>query len=132
MFLDSSKFLGVRAMTQTSESSEKITLVGGGLVGSLLSLYLARQGHEVDVLERRADMRKENISAGRSINLAVSLRGLHALKELGLEQAVLDLGIPMYGRMIHSLKGELSYQPYGKDNTEYINSVSRGDLNKLL
>jgi kynurenine 3-monooxygenase len=106
--------------------------VGAGLVGSLLSIYLARKGFYTEVFERRPDMRKEELSAGRSINLAVSTRGLLALRSVGLEKEVLEFAIPMRGRMIHAMSGELIYQPYGKDETESINSISRAALNKLL
>ena len=111
---------------------EKITIIGAGLAGSLLSIYLAKKGYPVDVYERRPDMRKANISAGKSINLALSNRGIHALKEVGLYDEIKKISIPMYGRMIHSLDGKTQLQPYGKDMSEYINSVSRGDLNKKL
>jgi kynurenine 3-monooxygenase len=114
------------------QDDEKITLIGAGLVGSALATFLARRGYEVDVHERRPDMRKETISAGRSINLAVSVRGLHALKQLGLEKQVLDIAVPMRGRMIHAVDGALTFQRYGRDDSECINSVSRGELNKLL
>ncbi|MDR3615212.1 MAG: NAD(P)/FAD-dependent oxidoreductase [Candidatus Obscuribacterales bacterium] len=110
----------------------EIALVGGGLVGSLLALSLARRGFDVDVYERRPDMRTSKISAGRSINLALSTRGIKALNTVGLEGKVLEIAIPMRGRMIHPVKGDLAFQQYGKDDTEYINSISRGDLNKLL
>ena len=116
----------------TEASHEKIVVVGAGLVGSLAAIYLAKHGYQVDVYERRPDMRKEKISAGRSINLAVSTRGLHALREVGLEEKVLEQAIPMKGRMIHSIKGDLTFQPYGTKDSEYINSVSRGGLNQLL
>lgn len=114
------------------DRKEAVTVVGAGLVGSLLSLYLARRGHTVEVLERRPDMRREVIDAGRSINLAISTRGLHALRQVGLEAEALRHAIPMRGRMIHSAKGELAYQPYGKDDSQHINSLSRGWLNKFL
>lgn len=107
-------------------------MVGGGLAGSLMAVYLAKKGFEVHVFERRPDMRKNKISAGRSINLALSIRGITALKKVGLADEVLKEAIPMYGRMMHDTAGELAYQPYGKDG-QYINSVSRGGLNvKLL
>jgi kynurenine 3-monooxygenase len=111
---------------------KKITIVGAGLAGSLLSLYLAKRGYRVDIYERRPDMRKANITAGKSINLALSVRGIHALKEVGLYEEIKKISIPMYGRMIHSVDGDTQLQPYGKDNTEYINSVSRAELNKKL
>ncbi|RYZ40930.1 MAG: FAD-dependent monooxygenase, partial [Myxococcaceae bacterium] len=109
-----------------------LTVVGAGLVGSLLSLYLARRGHTVEVLERRPDMRREALDAGRSINLAISTRGLHALRQVGLEQEALKHAIPMRGRVIHPVQGELAYQPYGKDDSQHINSLSRGWLNRFL
>jgi kynurenine 3-monooxygenase len=111
---------------------KKITIVGAGLAGSLLSIYLAKKGYEVDIYERRPDMRKAKISAGKSINLALSTRGIHALKEVGLYEEIKKISIPMFGRMIHSVDGSTLLQPYGKDKSEYINSVSRGELNKKL
>lgn len=114
------------------DPSLPVTIVGAGLVGSLLATFLARRGFAVQVLERRPDMRRAAISAGRSINLAVSVRGLHALKQLGLEEQVLAQAVPMRGRMIHAADGALTFQRYGKNDSECINSVSRGELNKLL
>ena len=112
--------------------SQKIIIVGAGLTGSLLAIYMARHGFNVEVYERRPDMRKVNISAGKSINLAISARGIHALKQVGLDQEVLKTAVPMKGRLIHPVKGELSFQPYGKNENEYINSISRKELNCLL
>jgi kynurenine 3-monooxygenase len=109
-----------------------IGLIGGGPVGALLSCLLARRDFEVDVFERRPDLRTLNGSSGRSINLALSTRGLTALKYAGLEKEVLELAIPMRGRMIHPLGQDVCFQPYGKDDSEYINSISRSSLNKLL
>ncbi len=111
---------------------DRYTLVGAGLVGSLLSLYLARRGADVRVLERRPDMRKERIRAGRSINLAISMRGLHALGRVGLEEKALQHAIPMRGRAIHPADGPFVFQPYGKDDTQVIHSISRGWLNGML
>lgn len=111
--------------------AEKINIIGGGLSGTLMAIYLAKRGFEINLFERRPDMRKNKISAGKSINLALSTRGLHALEKVGLDQEILADAIPMTGRMIHSKSGELTYQPYGKDG-QAINSVSRGRLNIRL
>ncbi|HEY6052236.1 MAG TPA: NAD(P)/FAD-dependent oxidoreductase [Thermoanaerobaculia bacterium] len=110
---------------------EKITVVGAGPVGSLLALFLARRGHEVEVIERRPDMRRVDIAAGRSINLAVSTRGLYALHQMGLDREVLAQSVPMLGRIVHA-GGETRFLRYGRDDSEFINSMSRGELNKLL
>lgn len=110
----------------------QFTLVGAGLAGPLLACYLSRAGYRVDLYERRADPRSHDAERGRSINLALSVRGIHALRELGLADEVLRNAIPMRGRMMHSPSGQLSFQPYGKDDAESINSVSRGGLNRLL
>lgn len=119
-------------MKRKQRHSDRITVVGEGLVGSLLAIHLAHKDFEVDVFERRPDMRKTKISAGRSINLALSTRGLFALKEVGLDREVLRIAIPMRGRMIHSIDGRTSLQPYGRDESEHINSVSRAKLNEIL
>lgn len=113
-------------------TTNSITLVGAGLVGSLLALFLARRGLSVRVLERRPDMRKQAISAGRSINLAISERGINALRKLGIADEVLKHAVPMKGRMMHSLQSELTFQPYGTHESEFINSISRATLNKIL
>lgn len=109
-----------------------VHIIGGGLVGSLAAITLAERGFKVRLYERRPDMRKVTISAGRSINLAVTARGLKALEEVGLKQKVLALAVPMRGRMLHDLDGKTTFVPYGQKESEVINSVSRGDLNKLL
>lgn len=114
-----------------SQSSKNITLVGAGLVGSLLSMYLAKRGHKVTIFERRSDMRKAGYVGGRSINLALSHRGFNGLSAMGLDEEIRKVGIPMYGRVIHQVSGEVQYQAYGKDD-EAIYSVSRGGLNKRL
>lgn len=110
---------------------KEVTIVGAGLVGSLLSIYLAKRGHQVKIFERRNDMRKEQMSAGRSINLALSDRGLLALEKVGLAEEIKNISIPMHGRCIHNLDGTTAYQPYGKEG-QYINSVSRATLNMKL
>ncbi len=112
--------------------SQKITLVGGGLAGSLMSIYLAKKGYDVHLYERRGDMRLGKYEGGRSINLALSTRGINALSKVGLVNDILNISIPMKGRMMHSVKGDLAYQAYGRED-QMIYSVSRGQLNiKLL
>ena len=110
---------------------KEVTIIGAGLVGSLLSIYLARRGYKVIVFERRTDMRNEKISAGRSINLALSDRGLLALEKIGLADEIKKIAIPMHGRYIHNIDGSSAFQPYGKEG-QYINSVSRSTLNIQL
>lgn len=112
-------------------SKTTITVVGGGLAGSLMAVYFAKKGYQVNLFERRPDMRKADISAGKSINLALSTRGLRALEKVGLKDAILSEAIPMHGRTMHDEVGNLSYQPYGTEG-QYINSVSRGGLNVQL
>ena len=109
-----------------------VVIIGAGLAGSLLAIYLAKRGIEVDVYEARGDMRLEEVAAGRSINLALSDRGIAALREVGMDEYMLAEAVPMYGRMIHSLSGETKLLPYSGRQGEYINSVSRGGLNKAL
>ena len=115
-----------------SRGSDRTVLAGAGLVGSLLALFLARRGKAVEVFERRPDLRRTQISAGRSINLAISVRGLHALAQVGLEEEALAHAIPMPGRMIHARDGSLAFQAYGKDDSQCIHSISRGLLNRML
>jgi len=110
---------------------KEVIIIGAGLVGSLLSIYLSKRGYTVRVYERRGDMRKEAMRAGRSINLALSDRGLLALEKVGLAEAIKAISIPMDRRAIHNLDSTMAYQPYGKDG-QYINSVSRGTLNQRL
>jgi len=110
----------------------QITLVGSGLAGPLLAIELKKRGHAVRLFERRPDMRKVKIPAGRSINLALSTRGIHALRAAGVWEEMQRIIIPMRGRMMHAVSGELSFMPYGKDETEVINSISRAELNIAL
>ena len=109
-------------------NNKDVIVLGAGLVGSLLSIVLSKRGYNVTVYERRTDMRKENLHAGRSINLALSDRGWRGLRIAGIEEEIKKVAIPMHGRTLHPVKGEINYQPYGKEG-QYINSVSRGGLN---
>ncbi|HXG09404.1 MAG TPA: NAD(P)/FAD-dependent oxidoreductase [Gemmataceae bacterium] len=110
----------------------QFTIVGAGLAGTLMACYLGKAGYRVDVYEKRPDPRIHEPPPGRSINLALSLRGIHALREVGLADAALAAAIPLRGRMIHDRDGRLAFQPYGKDDSESINSISRAGLNLLL
>lgn len=112
-------------------AQKEVSIIGAGLVGSLLSIYLSKRGYKVNVYERRPDMRKEDISAGRSINLALSDRGIKALEEVGLMDEIRKICIPMHGRYLHNADGSTAFQPYGKEG-QFINSVSRGELNKKM
>jgi kynurenine 3-monooxygenase len=115
-----------------TSNAETITLIGAGLNGPLLALGLVKRGFKVEIFERRPDMRRVRMSAGRSINLALSTRGIHALSEAGLWNGMRRIIIPMKGRMMHSVTTELTFQPYGKDKGEVINSISRAELNISL
>jgi kynurenine 3-monooxygenase len=110
----------------------KITISGAGLVGSLLSVLLGQRGYEVTIYERRPDTRSNTEDSGRSINLALSSRGIHALKMAGLMDDVKKLLIPMRGRMLHFQDGTQEFSPYGQRPNEVIYSVSRRDLNELM
>jgi kynurenine 3-monooxygenase len=108
-----------------------IAVVGAGLVGTLLSIYLKKRGYTVTLFERRGDMRKQDVGGGRSINLALSNRGIKALHEVGLADAIKKNAIPMHGRMVHAIDGQQSLHPYGKEG-QFINSISRSGLNMVL
>jgi kynurenine 3-monooxygenase len=110
---------------------EKILVVGGGLVGSLLSTYLARQEHEVHLFERYPDFRKAKAPSGKSINLTICERGFASLDRVGVGDVVRAISIPCYGRMVHAADGSLEFQPYG-NRREAIYSVSRNNLNRAL
>jgi kynurenine 3-monooxygenase len=109
-----------------------ISVVGAGLVGCLLAIYLARRGYEVDIFESRADSRASSADTGRSINLAMSCRGITGLAEAGVLPALEKLMVPMRARAIHDEKGEIKYQAFGRSHDEYINAIQRDDLNRLL
>ena len=111
---------------------DKILIIGAGLCGSLLALRLAQRGYEVAVYESRPDLRKTAISAGRSINLALSDRGLKALRLCGIEDIAKEICIPMLGRLMHDAEGNTFSSNYSGREGEYINSISRGDLNGIL
>jgi kynurenine 3-monooxygenase len=114
------------------ETSSKIVIIGAGLTGSLIAIFFAKRGYEVDIYEKRPDIRNSKPETGRSINLALSHRGLKALQAAGIDKNILKRAIPMYGRNLHPLNGEQSLIAYGKDDTEYINSISRSELNREL
>ncbi|WP_242478769.1 FAD-dependent oxidoreductase [Hymenobacter lapidiphilus] len=111
--------------------AETLTVMGAGLVGCLLALYLARHGHTVELFERRPDIRGEAKVEARSINLALSDRGWRALEGVGIAEAVREVAIAMRGRMMHGVDGQLTFQPYGHDG-QAIYSVSRAGLNRRM
>ena len=112
--------------------TQQIIIIGAGLAGCLLAIYLARRDFTVKVFERRPDMRKHDIPAGRSINLSLSERGIHALKDVGLFEKIQQQLISMPGRMLHRKNGELQFQAYGRNESDVHYSVSRAALNRLL
>jgi kynurenine 3-monooxygenase len=119
-------------VAEPSSSKLDVTIVGAGLAGTLLACLLARAGHRVDLYEKRSDPRRTQPERGRSINLALSLRGIAALRQIGVADEVLKSSILMRGRMMHSPTGQLTFQPYGKDDSQALHSVSRAGLNLLL
>jgi kynurenine 3-monooxygenase len=110
----------------------KFVLIGSGLAGGLLAAYLGRRGYEVDLYERRTDPREGNIIGGRSINLAISTRGIQALEQIGLADEALQSAIPMRGRMIHDKSGALHFTPYDVDPKKCIHSIGRAALNTTV
>ena len=114
------------------KKEDKVLIIGAGLCGSLLALRMAQRGYKVEVYESRPDLRKVDISAGRSINLALSDRGLKALRLCGMEEKAREICIPMYGRLMHDTKGNTFASNYSGREGEYINSISRRDLNAIL
>ena len=110
----------------------KITIIGSGLTGPVMGTLLAKNNFNVDIFERRSDMRSSNTYSGRSINLALSQRGINTLKEINIFDDIKNDIIPMSGRLIHDINGDTNFQPYGSKKNEVIYSVSRSDLNKKL
>ncbi|MBD3258967.1 kynurenine 3-monooxygenase [candidate division GN15 bacterium] len=115
----------------SQDTSHRICVIGAGLTGTLLSLYFARRGFEVDVFEKRPDMRAADIPGGRTIVMSLSHRGLRALDGVGLQDAVLKTTFPKYGRAVHLCDGSVQEQAYGRDG-DAINTVDRKELNCLL
>jgi kynurenine 3-monooxygenase len=115
-----------------SEAGDEVVVVGAGLAGCLLATLLARRGIAVTVYERRPDPRLVGSERGRSINLAISARGLDALERVGLRELALARALPMHGRMVHPVDGPAGFQPYSADGLRAINSISRGGLNAAL
>lgn len=113
-------------------NNKNITLIGAGLAGSLLAIMLAQRGFKVTLFERRPDMRRHDLPAGRSINLALAQRGIQPLRKVGLYEEIRKLLIPMRGRMLHDVDGTLTFTPYGRTQGEVIYSISRPGLNMLL
>ena len=111
---------------------DHILIIGAGLCGSLLALRLAQRGYRVTVYESRPDLRKVDISAGRSINLALSDRGFKALRLAGVDDKARNICIPMWGRLMHDKEGNTFTSNYSGRDGECINSISRGDLNAIL
>jgi kynurenine 3-monooxygenase len=116
----------------TVHTPRPLTIIGAGLAGALLATLLARRGRRVEVFERRPDPRRAGYEGGRSINLALAERGLHALREAGLNEAVMAQAVMMRGRMVHFDEGGQQLQRYGRDDSEVIWSVHRGRLNLSL
>lgn len=113
------------------EEQKSAIIVGAGLVGSLWAVYLSKAGYKVTIYELRPDIRQADISAGKSINLALSSRGWKALDAVGVGDEIREIAIPMYGRTMHDMEGNLTYQPYGKEG-QAISSVSRGGVNAKM
>ncbi|RSN59825.1 FAD-dependent oxidoreductase [Actinomadura sp. WAC 06369] len=111
---------------------ERVAIVGAGLAGCLLAVLLGRRGIAVTVYERRPDPRVAGAERGRSINLAISARGLAALEQVGLRERALEHALPMHGRMVHPKGGEPNFQPYSADRARAINSIGRAELNRFL
>ena len=112
--------------------NDHIKMIGAGLAGPLMASYLSGHGHSVEIHEKREDIRTVEQSAGRSINLALSKRGIDALKDVGVFDVISPMMLPMVGRMIHDIDGSVHLQKYGQKASEVIYSISRAFLNKTL
>jgi kynurenine 3-monooxygenase len=123
---------GLREDARLRGNDRSLTIVGGGLAGALLAILLAQRGWSVDVYERRGDPRVHGYAGGRSINLALAERGLHALRQAGADRDVMKQAVMMRGRFVHPLHGEPGLQRYGRDDSEVIWSINRGELNIVL
>lgn len=113
------------------DARRNVSIIGAGLVGSLLGIMLSKKGYKVTVFEKRTDPRLHTLQNNRSINLALSYRGWQALESIGIAEKIKPIALPMYGRMVHSMSGQLSYQPYSTD-AKAIYSISRNKLNEVL
>ena len=111
---------------------KNMTIIGSGLAGTLLALYMAKRGYEVEIFESRPDIRKDEHDKGRSINLALSCRGITGLAGMNLMADVEKIMVPMRARAIHLPNGQIEYQAFGRHKDEYINAILRTELNRLL
>src|SRR5580658_9888479 len=111
---------------------QNFAIIGAGMGGTLMGIYLASRGFQVDIFERRADMRRHPVEPGRSINMTLAARGLHALAKAGLHDVVMAMTVPLRGRMVHAENGTVTAQPYGKNDTEVHHSIKRSQLNITL
>ena len=117
--------------TRTNDDKKKIAVCGAGLVGCLAACYFAERNYDVTLYEYRSDIRKMKVVAGRSINMAMSVRGREGLKRINAEEAITSKGIEMYTRMLHDTLGNMTSVPYGK-SSQCILSIDRRYLNELL
>lgn len=121
-----------KLLQRKNMKNDKIIIIGAGLCGTLLAVRMAQRGYEVALYEKRGDMRLDHVDAGRSINLALSARGLMALDRVGMKEAMQKYCIPMHGRMIHPAGGNSFHSRYSGRDEDFINSISRGGLNVAL
>lgn len=110
----------------------RMVIAGAGLVGCALAIALKQKGFEVELYEKRSDPRLDDSQGGRSINLIVTAKAINLFKNLNIWEHVKEITVPVFGRMMHSKSGDLTYQPYGKDDSEFNYSISRGMFNSLL